>query len=188
MDQFDVAISFGRNCRTAHHLRRIFGTEACPSGIFDWQITFPKALLYYLRSSFRGMFELADLEVDRRGTVRNRRTNTRHPHEFPDPATVQLLAEGYAKARSRHDHLAAKTLAILRGKQRVLIALSEPMAGWPYLRLWLAIRMKYPLLRFRLLAGPVDPSAHDLLDWQGSAEIWDRHLAGLSVGQRKAIG
>jgi len=147
-------------------------------------VTFPKALLQYLRRSFRGMFELPDLEVDASGTVRNRYTNTRHPHEFPAPATATLLADGYEKARSRHDHLAEKTLAVLRGRQRVLICLSQPMAVWPYLRLWLAVRTRYPILRFRLLPGPTDHTASDAVNWQGSAEIWDLHLARFSVGPR----
>lgn len=182
MSHFDIAISFGRNCRPAYHLRRVFGEDACPSGIFDWQVTSPKAVLGYMRAGFVGQFELADLYVDSRGCVRNRRAKTGHPHEFTKPATPDLMVAEYEKARGRHEHLASKTRSILQGHQTVLICLSDPMSGWPLFRLWSAVRLRYPRLRFRLLPGPFDPSPRGGDDWQGNAEIWNRHLAPYAVG------
>ena len=182
MRHFDYAISVGKNCRCAYQLRRFFGREAAPSTVFDWQLTRRRSLLAYIERDFEGIFNLADLAYDERHrAVENTRFGTRHRHEFPvDVTSPAAIAEHYETARSRHDYLAKKTLGLFRGRHALLFCFSEPVTTVARWRLTLALRLKYPQLRFRLLGGAVDV-LDDPEQWRGTDAVWDRHFAGLHV-------
>jgi hypothetical protein len=125
-------ISLGYSCEVKYQLSRALFVRKYPDGlenefrnmlltpeygqrnyerhIFDWQIAPFAAVLKYLESDFRGVFERADLHVEN-GEVTHRWLGTRHPHEFHaingvlDEAAID--AE-YPAARGKFDYLAAK--------------------------------------------------------------------------------
>jgi hypothetical protein len=171
---FDYALSLGPTCRARYQMERVLGKERCPSGVFDWQITGRKALVAYLRNDFEGMYELADLEID--GMVCNRRFGTTHQHEFPPDITLASLPAHYVNARSRHDHLAAKTRALLRGDKRLLLCLGGRLTMRRYVALWLELRLRFPRLTFTLLNGPRFDDPDEVATWYGNDAAWDGHL------------
>ena len=81
--------------------------------IFDWMIAPLPAVVAYLESDFKGVFELEDLELiegDRK--VRHRTLLTIHPHDFkPGPDgryTAELVAQQYPAARQKFEYLAER--------------------------------------------------------------------------------
>jgi hypothetical protein len=92
-----------------------YGQQNFERHIFDWQITPFPAVLEYLERDFEGVFERDDLRIED-GEVVHRRLMTRHPHDFgrrEGPLDDAAIDAGYANARAKFDHLAAKFLAHL---------------------------------------------------------------------------
>jgi hypothetical protein len=165
---------------------RVYGKDACPSGIFDWQGTSAAAVAAYLRHDFAGMFELEDLRIEG-GMVRNFRYGTWHLHQFPKGIGVEDIAAHYPEARSRHDHLSQKTLRLLRGRDRLLLCLNRHLSPVHWARLWLQLRLRYPQLSFILLNGPKGDFPADVR-WEGDDALWDRHLAPFQPALRPVAG
>ncbi len=127
-------ISLGYSCEVKYQLSRALYERKFPDGddfnlrrmlltdeygqrsferhIFDWQITPFAAVLEYLERDFQGVFEREDLFLNADGEVEHRRLGTRHPHDFKPMGglTEALVDQGYARARSKFDHLARKFL------------------------------------------------------------------------------
>jgi hypothetical protein len=92
-----------------------YGQRSFERHIFDWQITPFAAVLDYLDRDFHGVFEREDLVIEN-GEVAHRRLGTRHPHDFKPHLAMDeaALDRGYAAARAKFDHLAAKFRAHLQ--------------------------------------------------------------------------
>jgi hypothetical protein len=172
---FELVLSLGPNCRAKHQILRAFPKEICPSSVFDWQVTPMRAVRFYLGNDFRGTFERAELEIAD-GIVIHRRLRTKHIHEFPEGIGAAEIGRYYDDARTRHEHLCAKTRAILKGKNGVLICLSKRLPFYKLALLDLSIRRYAPGLRFSLLNGPKGDYPNREV-WQGDDALWDRHLA-----------
>lgn len=169
------AVSIGLECRAAYQLKRVF-KAACPSGVFNWQITPPSALAAYFENNFRGNFELPDLYVEREtAVVVHRRLGTRHQHEFPPDVTERTLPTFYDQARRRHEYLSEKVRRLLASPRPLLLATcrhhdieANPVVVEALVR---KARKSRP---FYLLHEP--PGGDVGADWRGSDEVWDDAL------------
>lgn len=171
MITIDCALSIGPTCAAAFHLRRRFKRHAV-RGVFDWQVTPVDALIRYLQADFTGLMELPDLE--QWPSVRNKRFDTLHPHEFPVPVQA-----AYPAAYDRHLFLCQQTRLALRGNGRVLLQASEAMHPMHLVRIEDAVRRYSPKLKFTLQNGPARPP--DGEDWRGSETVWDGVLSTVRV-------
>lgn len=143
-----------------HECRRLMmtaelGQRTFQRHIFDWQITPFEALLAYLESNFRGVFERSDLAVDNAsGEVVHRALNTRHPHDFHpvdgrlDEAVVDAQ---YGAARSKFDHLADRFRRHLREPGDFLYVFRQIRMLSDTERLRDLLAAGHPDHRFRLL-------------------------------------
>jgi hypothetical protein len=175
MDEAFEPISLGYSCEVKYQTARALFSRKFPDGteedfrrmlmtpeygqrnferhIFDWQITPFAAVLEYLESDFRGVFERRDLHVED-GEVVHRRLKTRHPHDFHavdgvlDEAAIDA---GYAHARGKFDHLAAKFRAHLLRPGPFLYVCKEIRIYDEAVRLTQLLRARSPDHAFRLL-------------------------------------
>jgi hypothetical protein len=214
-------ISLGYSCEVKYQLSRALFARKFPDGeenecrrmlltpeygqrsferhIFDWQITPFAAVLEYLESDFKGVFERADLRVEN-GEVTHRRLKTRHPHEFHaidgvlDDAAIDA---GYAQARGKFEHLAAKFRDHLKRPGPFLYVCKEIRVHDEVVRLMQLLRARNPDHAFKLLFVGFDGEDQMLdalkedvfkawipmtvdkppnLQWEGDNAHWDRIL------------
>lgn len=172
--EFDIAYSLGHACGAAFQLRRVFGEANCPTGVFDWQKTPRSARRHYFRQNFSGLFERNDLKVGKDGVVTHKFLGTSHIHEFPSGTTEATLDDGYANARSRHDHLTTRMREHFNSNDlRLLLCVSRRHSLLQYLHLLADLQTNFPRLRFWLVNAPVDETD----DWRGTDTAWNATLA-----------
>lgn len=107
---------------------RDHGQRAFERHVFDWQITPFEAVIRYLESDFKGVFERADFAVNGSGEVEHWRLKTRHPHDFlPMDGVLDARAIDlqYEAARSKFEHLAAKFRTLLQSEAPQLFVFKQ---------------------------------------------------------------
>jgi hypothetical protein len=215
-------ISLGYSCEVKYQLSRALFARKFPDGdenecrrmlltpeygqrtferhIFDWQITPFAAVLEYLQRDFQGVFERSDLHVES-GEVVHRRLKTRHPHDFHPVGGIldeAALDAGYAKARGKFEHLAAKFRDHLRRPGPFLYVCKEIRVYDEVVRLMQLLKARSADHAFKLLFvgyegedQMLDPLKDDVfkgwtplaaakpsgLAWEGDNESWDHILA-----------
>jgi len=182
---FHRVVGLGKICRAKHNIERKWTeyrrtslratTDCLTRTVFDWQATPYPALLEYLRRDFRGMFELADLGMFE-GRVINERYGTLHRHDFPDNPD---LAQHYAAARSRHDHLCNKTRRAVTDPLPTLFVRYGALAPDEERELRDAIAALRPGKAFALALIDDDdqPLSDPNEEWQGNHDYWDKALS-----------
>jgi hypothetical protein len=163
---FSRAVSLGQWCQTASQLRRQFGLPYCSSGVFDYQITPPEAVIE--KRDFRGMFNREDLIFD--GTfVCNARYKTRHDHEFKNG-----LDADYEQARKRHDYLCDKLRRVVLGTTATLLVLQTENSEDVAREVSNVISKINRDLPFRVVAvaRPDIPPSRPEAAWEGNDDYW----------------
>jgi hypothetical protein len=226
MDEAFEPISLGYACEVKYQLSRTLFARKHPDGqeldlrrmlmtneygqrsferhVFDWQITPFPAVIEYLERDFQGVFERDDLTVEN-GVVVHRRLGTRHPHDFrPHEAMTEALIDpGYANARSKFDHLAAKFLQHLRRPGPFLYVFREVRIYDEAVHLANLLRRKNPDHAFKLLFvgypgetdqvlsalegevfkgwAPLEANKSPDRAWEGDDDAWDAILKGWTL-------
>lgn len=95
---YDFIAGCGPNCRTAFHVRRIFGiTNGNP---FDWSITPLESVGRIIENWEQFSIEAEDIELDTKfRTVVNNKWALLHHHDFPRDEHHQVIVDGL---RNRH--------------------------------------------------------------------------------------
>lgn len=169
---FQQIVSLGPNCRPKYHIQRYYGKHTAKRGVFDWQITSGAALIRYLQSDFRGMFEREDLSITDKGVVVNRRIGTMHHHEFPsEHADEKTLDTHYATARRNHDTWCATTRSLLTNQAPTLFVFANEAAAATKSAVAEYLNAKAPAKIYALIEAPEDPLADD---WRGTEQIWEQ--------------
>ncbi len=181
------------------------GQRSFERHIFDWQITPFQAVLAYLESDFRGVFDREDLApaADGSGEVEHRRLLTRHPHDFhPIDGVLDHAAidRQYPEARAKFEHLAGKFRRLLRTPGRFLYVFRQIRIYDETLRLHQQLSAHDPAHEAHILyvglpgedqwlAGlePLatkawaPPAAPGPLAWEGDDGAWDAVLAPFAL-------
>ena len=169
-------------------VRRIFrnsyGSEHFRRHIFDFQITPFSSVCAYLEQDFRGVFEREDLFVDpATAHVTHRTLATSHPHDFEPPeggATLALIDDEYAAARSKFDYLADRFRRHLLAPGRFLYVFMEMRAAGEAERL-LGLLSRAPAHEAYLLMVGEPGADADYGDLAGRVlKAWRRPDAGKS--------
>jgi hypothetical protein len=222
MDGAFEPISLGYSCEVKYQLSRALYMRKHPDGsedelrnllqttergqrsferhIFDWQITPFAAVLEYLDRDFQGVFEREDLTVED-GEVVHRRLGTRHPHDFHAADGVldeAAIDAGYADARGKFEHLAAKFRRHLRQPGPFLYVCKEIRIYDEVVRLAALLRQADPDHAFQILFvgydgedqtlsalegevfkawTPMAPDKEPGHEWEGHNQAWEEALA-----------
>jgi hypothetical protein len=189
-DAYDEIVSLGRSCQTAYQLRRHLGVDRAQ--VFDWIVTGDPGLLSHIETNLTGFFSLETLITDAKGIVRDARTNTSFPHDFPPGAD---FATTHANHAPRFAALVQRWQELMASDHRVLFIRQHGWTRQPLLsadRLVQTLRSAAPRLPFRLLYLTAPdlfqpaPDRPDLLhrplpqpdppDWHGLDAPWQAHL------------
>ncbi|WP_027050936.1 DUF1796 family putative cysteine peptidase [Mesorhizobium erdmanii] len=169
---FQQIVSLGPNCRPKYHIQRYYGKHTAKRGVFDWQITSGDALILYLESDFRGMFEREDLTITDKGIVVNRRVGTMHHHEFPSEHIDETVLDlHYATARQNHDTWCATTRSFLTNRASTLFVFANEAAAETKSAIAEYLNTRAPAKIYALIEAPEDVLADD---WRGTETIWEQ--------------
>jgi hypothetical protein len=219
-------VSLGYSCEVKYQLSRVLYERRHPQGheddfrrslmtpelgqqsferhVFDWQIVPFEAVLGYLEADFQGVFEREDLQAIN-NDVEHRRLKTRHPHDFHPLDGVldeQAIDRGYAAARSKFEHLAAKFRRLLNTPGPHLYVFRQIRIYDDAVRLLQLLSARNPQHQPKLLFVdaegqdqtltalegevfrgwlPLQPDKPDHRRWEGDDAGWTRILAPFNL-------
>jgi hypothetical protein len=136
MDNPDLVVSLGPNCKNTWNTRSYFNVETAYP--FDWWITPAKSMLRMLDRNFEFIAEADDLfitdTVNNSNSVYNKKLNLLHHHDFPRRKNLvtEVTPAAVEELNSRYRFLFSRFWKHMDAARAPLVLLNGIHAGWQF--------------------------------------------------------